>query len=73
MLEPTADAVSQRDLEKLFYESVEHCQYSEVQTEIKCYKELPESQQTQSELRRRMDKALRKKEASDSRKAHEKY
>ncbi len=73
MLEPTADAVSQRDLEKLFYESVEHCQYSEVQTEIKLYKELPESQQTQSELRRRIDKVLRKKEANDSRKAHEKY
>ena len=40
---------------------------------IKFYKELPESQQTQSELRRRIDKVLRKKEALESRKAHEKY
>ena len=72
MLEPTADAVSQRDLEKLFYGSVERCQYSEVHTEIRFYKELPESQQTQSELRRRIDKVLRKKEANDSLKAHDK-
>ena len=27
MMEPSADAVSQQQLEKLFYESVEHCQY----------------------------------------------
>ena len=73
MMEPTADAISQLDLERLFYECVEHCQYGEVQTEIKFYKELPESQQTQSELRRRIDKVLRKKEALESRKAHEKY
>ncbi len=56
-----------------FYECVEHCQYGEVQTEIKFYKELPESQQTQSELRRRIDKVLRKKEALEFRKAHAKY
>ena len=73
MMEPTADAVSQQHLEKLFYECVEHCQYGEVQTEIKFYKELPESQQTQSELRRRIDKVLRKKEALESRKTREKY
>ncbi len=73
MMEPSADAVSQQQLQKLFYESVEHCQYGEVQTEIKFYKELPESQQTQSELRRRIDKVLRKKEALESRKAHENY
>ena len=45
MMEPSADAVSQQQLEKLFYESVEHCQYGEVQTELKFYRELPESQQ----------------------------
>ncbi len=67
MLVPSADAVSQLDLERLFYESVEHCQYGEVQTEVKFYKELPESPQTQSELRRRIDKVLRKKEANESR------
>ncbi len=72
MMEPTADAVSQLDLESLFYECVEHCQCGDVQTEVKFYKELPESQQTQSELRRRIDKVLRKKEALESRKAHEK-
>ena len=71
MMEPTADAVSQRDLEMLFHKCVEHCQYGEVQTELKFYKELPESQQTQSELRRRIDKVLRKKEALESRKAQE--
>ena len=71
MMEPSADAVSQQQLEKLFYESVEHCQYGEVQTELKFYKELPESQQSQSELRRRIDKVLRKKEALESRRAHE--
>ena len=61
MLEPTASAVSQLDLERLFFESVEHCQYGEVQTEVKFYKELPESMQIQSELRRRIDKVLRKR------------
>ena len=44
-----------------------------MQTEVKFFKELPESVQTQSELRRRIDKVLRKKEAHASRKAHEKF
>ena len=47
MLEPTASAVSQVDLERLFFESVEFCQAGDMQTEVKFYKELPESQQTQ--------------------------
>ena len=41
MLEPTANAVSQLDLESLFYESVEYCQYGEVQTEVKFYNSCP--------------------------------
>ena len=66
MLEPTANAVSQFDLERLFYESVEYCQYGEVQNEVRFYKELPEQMQTQSELRRRIDKVLRWKEVTES-------
>ena len=73
MMEPTAHAVSQVDLERLFYEALKHCQYSEVQHELRFYKEGPEHQQTQSDLRRRIDKVLRKSEVSDSRKAHERF
>ncbi len=73
MMEPTAHAVSQVDLERLFYEALEHCQFPDVQHELRFYKEQPEHMQTQPDLRRRIDKVLRKKEVSDSRKAHEKF
>ena len=68
MMQPTAHQVSQVDLERLFYEALEHCQYSEVQHELRFYKEGP---MPQSDLRRRIDKVLRTKEISESRKAHE--
>ena len=43
-----------------------------MQTEIKFYKEMPKSAQTQTELRRRIDKVLREKEIREARKAQEK-
>ena len=73
MLEPTASAISQADLERLFFESVEYCQCGDVQTEVKFYKELPESARTQSELRRRIDKVLREKEIREAHMAQEKF
>ena len=51
MMEPMAHAVSQVDLERLFYEALEHCQFPKVQHEIRFYKEQPEHMQTQPDLR----------------------
>ena len=71
MMQPTAHEVSQVDLERFFFEALEHCQYSEVQHELRFYKEGPMRQQTQSDLRRRIDRVLRTKEIAESRKTHE--
>ena len=54
MMQPTAHQVSQVDLERLFFEALQHCQYSDVQHELRFYKEGPMHQQTQADLRRRV-------------------
>ena len=72
MMQPSAHALSQTDMERLFFESVQHCQYADLQHEIRFYREGPMHSRTQAALRRRIDRVLFDKEVADSRKAAEK-
>ena len=72
MMQQSAALLSQSELERMFYESVQHAQYGDIQHEIRFYRESPIHTQTQAALRRRIDRVLYEKEVAESRKAAEK-
>ena len=72
MMQQSAALLSQSELERMFYESVQHAEYGDIQHEIRFYRESPIHTQTQAALRRRIDRVLYEKEVAESRKAAEK-
>ena len=72
MLQASAALLSQTDLERMFFESVQHSKFGDLQHEVRFYRESPAHAQTQAALRQRIDRMLYDKEVQESRRASEK-
>ena len=58
MMQSSATQISEQELERIFFQCVQHAQHSDLQHEIRFYRESPAHMQGQPALRRRIDKMI---------------
>ena len=70
---PSSSNVSSAEALRFFRESLVPTQDNEIRHELRFYRELPEVQQTSSELRTRMKEICRRRDRKQAREAQERY
>ena len=72
MMQSSATQISDQELERIFFQCIQHAQHSELQRELRFYRESPVHMQGQPALRRRIDKMIYMKELEESKRQAEK-
>ena len=72
MMQSSATEIAEKELERLFYQSIQHAQHSELQHELRFYRESPSHMQGQPALRRRIDRMIYQKDVEESKRQAEK-